>query len=134
MTIGEISNIPAGTVFASRRELYAPGIHRVLRAGIVGSAFIGARLSKDHSLRTLPNASTVSSPELLDIEVGTGQDRRIAAAEMQGARTGDGDLRHEAGMGRDELEIRHVDRLAPAQAARYQRHRLRRAPPRLTAA
>ena len=40
--IGEITGIAAGTVFASRRELYDFGIHRALQAGIVGSASTGA--------------------------------------------------------------------------------------------
>jgi putative restriction endonuclease len=42
VAIGAIQGFPAGTPFASRRELYEAGVHRQLQAGIVGGAATGA--------------------------------------------------------------------------------------------
>src|SRR5262249_21313617 len=72
-------------------------------------------------------------PELLDIGVGV-QDSGVAAAKMQCAGPGNGNLRDEPGMRLDELEVRHIDRLRPADAAVDNRHRLRCALPGRSAA
>lgn len=42
MAIGEVPDIMTGRQFGSRRELYDAGVHRALRAGIVGSSGSGA--------------------------------------------------------------------------------------------
>src|SRR6185295_2989692 len=51
----------------------------------------------------------------------------VAAAKVQRAGARNGDLRHQPGVGLDELEIRRMDRMAPAHAAVDQRDRLRAA-------
>jgi len=56
-------------------------------------------------------------PELVEVRVGARQHGRVAAAKVQCAGAGDGDLRNKLGVGVDEREIRHVDRMAPAHAA-----------------
>jgi len=56
-------------------------------------------------------------PELLDIIIGMSEYGPVAAAKVQRARARNGDLRHQLAVCGDELEIRDVDRMAPAHAA-----------------
>ena len=103
-------------VVAARLELRLHlGIAELGERGLVdlhvAAAGIGQRL------QLLAEGLDRVVPELVEVLVGAGQHRGVAAAEMQRAGAGDGDLRNELGVGADELEIRHVDRIGPAHAA-----------------
>ena len=63
-------------------------------------------------------------PELVEVGVGGGEHGGVAAAEMQRAGAGDGDLGNEPGVSCDEFEVRHVDWAGPLYAASDQRDRL----------
>src|SRR6266436_9535792 len=63
-------------------------------------------------------------PELVEVGVVGGEHGGVAAAEMQRAGAGDGDLGNEPGVGCEELEVRHVDWAGPLHAASDQRDRL----------
>src|SRR5262249_58319363 len=63
-------------------------------------------------------------PELVEVRVGGGENGGVAAAEMQRAGAGDGDLGNEPGVASNELEVRHVDWAGPLHAAPNQRDRL----------
>jgi hypothetical protein len=61
---------------------------------------------------------------LVEVRVCGSEHGSIAAAEMQRARAGDGDLWNEPGVACDKLEVRHVDWAGPPHAAFDQRDRL----------
>src|SRR5262249_1401793 len=72
-------------------------------------------------------------PELMEVRVGVRQDSPVTAAKVEGTGPWNGDLRKEPAVRADELEIRHIDRRAPAHAAVDERNRLRGASARLAA-
>src|SRR5262249_3825120 len=72
-------------------------------------------------------------PELIEVRVGVRQDSPVTAAKVEGTGPWNGDLRKEPAVRADELEIRHIDRRAPAHAAVDERNRLRGASARLAA-
>jgi hypothetical protein len=131
--------IPAGAFFSTRlvtatylsiSALQSPRLERCLHLGIaelgerrlvdlhIAAAGIGERL------QFLAERLHRVVPELVEVGVGAGQNGRVAAAKVQRAGAGDGDLRNELGVSADIGEIRHVDRMAPAHPAVDHRDRL----------
>src|SRR5262249_2791857 len=63
-------------------------------------------------------------PELIRITVGRGENRGIATAEMQRARTRNCDLGKPLRFGFQKVEIGNIDRMSPAYATFYESNRL----------
>src|SRR5215470_5878042 len=104
-----------------QRGLYF-GVAELGKGGLVDLHIAAAGLGK--RLQLLAERLHGVVPELVEVLVGGGEHGSVAAAEMQRTGAGDRDLGNKLGAGRNESEVRHVDRPRPLHTALDQRDRL----------
>ena len=106
---------PAPVIAARRQRCLHRRIAKLGECGLV-DLHIGAAGGGESGKLVVIGVDRVA-PEFIDVAVGMRSDGFVAAAKMQRAGPGNGDLGHRGGQRLEQLEIIDVDRMRPAQLA-----------------